>query len=44
MVNTVYRGDKENANTDALARQPHQPTPAGATIIEDDVQVLSINT
>ena len=40
-VDIIYRAGRDNANADALSRQPHLPAPAVGTA-DDDVQVLSI--
>ena len=40
-VDICYRAGRDNANADALSRQPHLPAPAVGTA-DDDVQVLSI--
>ena len=40
-VNIIYRAGRDNANADALSRQPYLPAPAVGTA-DDEVQVLSI--
>ena len=40
-VDIIYRAGRDNANADALSRQPHLPAPAVGTV-DDDVQVLSV--
>ena len=40
-VDIIYRAGRDNANADALSRQPHLPAPAVGTV-DDDAQVLSI--
>lgn len=42
-VNIVYRNGKENANADALSRNPVSPPPA-QPIAEGDVQVFAVST
>ena len=42
-VDIIYRAGRDNANADALSRQPHLPAPAVGTV-DDDAQVLSIET
>ncbi len=42
-VNIVYRSGKENANADALSRNPVSPSPA-QPIAEGDVQVFAVSS
>ena len=41
LVYEIYRAGRDNANADALSRQPYLPAPAVGTA-DDEVQVLSI--